>query len=253
MHHQVVVLAAADRPRRARGARAGDHLHEIEVDDLRARSRLVDGRRAELRELLPAHSPPTTCGVTRWKRLRVLDRGVAGRPAGVVAAPGGQRVVVGGERRLCAHLRHRSALLLDHGGDVEEDRRREVAELRLVRLEEQELGRLERAAEGACGPCAGGQSARPLDRDVRLRVIRVERIAVGVREQHVRCEVADPRGERRKPGPVDLERVVAEVEALERRAERRRGPLRLARTDLLDACDGHAGLFQSSPDSPCSP
>ena len=122
-----------------------------------------------------------------------------------------------------------------------------------MRLEEQELGRLERTAEGACGPGAGGQGARPLDRDVRLRVIRVERIAVGVSEQQVRSEVADPRGERGETGPVDLERVVAEVEALERRAERRRGALRLARADLLDALDVIPGSFQSSPDSPCSP
>ena len=92
-------------------------------------------------------------------------------------------------------------------------------------------------------PGAGGQGARPLDRDVRLRVIRVERIAVGVSEQQVRSEVADPRGERGETGPVDLERVVAEVEALERRAERRRGALRLARADLLDALDRHPRLL----------
>ncbi len=43
----------------------GNDLHEVEVDDLRAAGRLVDGRRAELGELV-AHSASTTCGVTRW-------------------------------------------------------------------------------------------------------------------------------------------------------------------------------------------
>src|SRR5581483_4416439 len=39
------------------------------------------------------------------------------------------------------------------------------------------------------------------------------------------------------------ERVVAEVEALERRAQRGRRPLRLARAHLLDPLDGHPRLL----------
>ena len=50
--HQVVVLAAARDPGRPAGARAGNELLELEVDQaLRARG-LVDGRGAEPRELV---------------------------------------------------------------------------------------------------------------------------------------------------------------------------------------------------------
>ena len=80
--------------------------------------------------------------------------------------------------------------------------------------------RLERARDAR----AGRQRARALDREERDRVVRVERVAVGVRDEHVGRELADPVGDRDERVPVDLERVVAEVEALERRRRARPRP-----------------------------
>src|SRR5204863_7708212 len=79
--------------------------------------------------------------------------------------------------------------------------------------------------------------------DVRLGVIRVEGVAVGVGEQAVRREGSDPLRERLQPGPADLERVVAQVEALERRPQRRRRALGLALALVLDPLDRHPGLL----------
>ena len=68
-------------------------------------------------------------------------------------------------------------------------------------------------------------------------MVRVERIGVGVGDQHIGREFPDPFGDRDQRVPVDLERVVAEVEALELRAQRRRRALALAVADLLDPLD----------------
>ena len=105
-----------------------------------------------------------------------------------------------------------------------------------MRLEEEQLGRLDRL-ERARDTRAGGERARPLDGVERDRVVGVERVAVGVRDEHVRRGLADPVGDRDERVLVDLERVVAEIEALEGRAERGRRPLRLAVADLLHALD----------------
>ena len=67
MDHEVVVLPAADGPRRTRRTRAGNDLDEIGLDASAPPARLVDGRRPELRQLRieRVHNSPTTCGVTR--------------------------------------------------------------------------------------------------------------------------------------------------------------------------------------------
>ena len=64
-------------------------------------------------------------------------------------------------------------------------------------------------------------------------MVRVERVARGVREDHVRLELADQVDQPLDGGRVHDERVVAQVEAAEVRAERGCGGLRLAVTDLL--------------------
>ena len=68
-------------------------------------------------------------------------------------------------------------------------------------------------------------------------MVGVERVAVGVGEEHVGCELADAIGDRDECFGVDLERVVAEVEALELGTDGRRSPLGLAVADLLHALD----------------
>ena len=80
--------------------------------------------------------------------------------------------------------------------------------------------RLERARD------ARARSERPgaLDREERARVVGVERVAVGVGEHDVRRELADAVGDRDERIAVDLERVVAEVEAA--RTRRRARPPR---------------------------
>src|SRR5207342_573584 len=104
--------------------------------------------------------------------------------------------------------------LLDDGGDVDERRRNEVAELRLVRLEQQQLRGLN-GLERACDSCPGCERAGALDGEERDGMVGIERIPVRVSDQHVRREFADTVGDGRKGNAVDLERVVAEVEALE--------------------------------------
>ena len=106
-----------------------------------------------------------------------------------------------------------------------------------MRLEEEELRRLD-GLERARDARAGGERASLLDGEEGGRVVRVERVAIGVRDQHVGCERADAVGDRDERVPVDLERIVAEIEALELGAERGRRPLRLAVPDLLHALDG---------------
>ncbi len=54
VHHQVVVLGAADGPRRPGDPRAGQHLDQVGVDEAAAAARLIHGRRAQLGQLLPA-------------------------------------------------------------------------------------------------------------------------------------------------------------------------------------------------------
>ncbi len=78
VHHQVVVLAAADGARGAGGARAREHLVERHVDERSPPRRLVDGGAPEPGELGVGvrHRASTTCGVTRWnasaKRIAAL-------------------------------------------------------------------------------------------------------------------------------------------------------------------------------------
>ena len=74
-------------------------------------------------------------------------------------------------------------------------------------------------------------------------VVGVERVARRVREDQLRLELADQVGQPVDGGGVHHERVVAEVEAAEVRAERGRGRLRLAVADLLDALLGLTGLL----------
>ena len=106
-----------------------------------------------------------------------------------------------------------------------------------MRLEEQELWRLD-GLERARNARARSQRASPLDGEEGSCVVRVERIAIGVRDQHIGCELANSVGDRDERVPVDLERIVAKIEALELCAKRFCRSLRLAVPDLLHALDG---------------
>ena len=68
MHHEVVVLAAPNGPRRPGDTRARQNLDQRHVDHGRASGRLVDRRAPQLRQLGEdvGHNALTTCGVTRW-------------------------------------------------------------------------------------------------------------------------------------------------------------------------------------------
>ena len=74
-------------------------------------------------------------------------------------------------------------------------------------------------------------------------MIGVERVGVGVRDQHLRRKLPDALGDQAQCVGVDLERIVAEVEARELRPERMRCPLGLAVADLLDPLDRLALLL----------
>ena len=62
-------------------------------------------------------------------------------------------------------------------------------------------------------------------------MVGVERVGVGVRDEHVGRELADRVGDREQRVGVDLERVVAEVQAAEVAPSARRGALGLAVAD----------------------
>ena len=78
-------------------------------------------------------------------------------------------------------------------------------------------------------PGPGREPARAVDGRVGDRVVGVERVGVRVGDEDVGRERADDVGDLGERVRVDLERVVAEVQAAERRAERLRGRLGLAR------------------------
>jgi hypothetical protein len=68
--HEVVVLGAARDARRPRDARTGHDLVQGRVDEAAPAAALVNGRRAQPRQLgavAVAHSSLTTWGITRWK------------------------------------------------------------------------------------------------------------------------------------------------------------------------------------------
>ncbi len=93
-------------------------------------------------------------------------------------------------------------------------------------------------AKALCTPAPAASAARAVDRGEGDRVIGVERVAVGVRDEHVGRELADRVGDPVERFGVDLQRVVAEVEAAEARAERP-PPAASASlvADLLDVLD----------------
>ncbi len=246
--HQVVVLAAGDRARRTGDPRAGDDLVQVDVDVAAAATGLVDGRRPEPGQLGErvlrhgVHRALTDLRDDPHERLGLADLRVPARPPGVVAAMIGALAVIGLQVGLGLHRAHRRDLGLHHGGDVDERRRREVAQLGLMGLEEEELRRLDRP-ERARHPSAGGQAAGPVDGRVGDRVIRVERVRVGVGDEHVGAELADHLGDLLERRRVDLQRVVTEIEAVEVGAQRLGGPLGLAVADALDVLDRLIGLL----------
>ena len=77
--------------------------------------------------------------------------------------------------------------------------------------------------------------------------------SVGVGDDHIGGELADRVGETGQRLALDLERVVAEIEAAEVGAKIGGRPLGLGVADALDVSTVWAGSFQSSPDSPRSP
>ena len=143
---------------------------------------------------------------------------------------------------LRAHRLHRCNLLAPHRGDVEKRRRHEAAQLGLVRLEDQQLGRRDRL-ERARDAGAARQLARLHRRIVRDAVVGVERIERCVREDQLRLELADQLGELLDGGGIHDERIVAEVEAEEIGAQGGGRRQRLALADRLDALLGLLGLL----------
>ena len=84
-------------------------------------------------------------------------------------------------------------------------------------------------------------------------MIGVERVAVGMGDEHVGREGPDRVGDLVERVGADLQRVVAEVEAAEARAERVGGGLGLGVAQALDVSIVWPSCFHSSPDSPRSP
>src|SRR5579875_4083837 len=103
-------------------------------------------------------------------------------------------------------------------------------------LKQVELGRAHRL-KGAANAGSGGEAARPSDRGVRDRVVRVEGVGVGVGDKRIGRELADLVGDPLKCRPIDLERIVAQVQAAEVRAQVRDGPLGLLVAHALDVID----------------
>ena len=81
----------------------------------------------------------------------------------------------------------------------------------------------------------------------RNRVIGVERVVIGVRDDHIRTELTDLVGEPDQITALDLQRVVAEIETPEPGPERRRRALGLAMTNPLDVLDRLVGIAPQLP------
>ena len=92
-------------------------------------------------------------------------------------------------------------------------------------------------------PAPLASCARLHRRLVGDRVIGVEGILRGVREDDVRLDLADQVGEPVDCGRVQHERIVAEIEGAEAGTERGGGGLGLRVTDLLDPLLGLPGLL----------
>src|SRR4051794_27032972 len=167
---------------------------------------------------------------------------VAGGASRVVAAMARALGVVRLQILLRLHLRHGSLLALEHGGDVDERRRREVAQLGLMGLEEEERRRLDRR-KGAAHTRARRQSPRAVHRRMRDGVVRVERVRVRVRDQHIGRELADDLGDLEQPLADDLERIVTEVETAEAGTQVRRRALGLTMANALDVAERLALLL----------
>ena len=79
------------------------------------------------------------------------------------------------------------------------------------------------------------------------RVIGIERIRVGVGDQHIGAELADRLDHHRQTLRCDVERVVAQVKRTELGAERARGLLSLGVTHALDVLDRLSLLLPQLP------
>ena len=100
----------------------------------------------------------------------------------------------------------------------------------------------------------GGEAAGAADGGVGDRMVGVEGIGVGVGDQHVGGELADLVGDPLQRVAVDLQRVVAEVQAAEVGAEMRRRPRSASPWRIfLTFSIVWPSSFHSSPDSPFSP
>ena len=210
----------------------GIDLDQVEVDHARAGPRLVDRRGAEPRQLVVAARSQlaTTCGITRWKasakrtpgRRDSAARGCrAARRAGRSRSAGTSAPSSPPSPRACA----RSPAVMStnvvgvklHSSGWWGSKRNSAGGLIVLKA-------LLHAGAG------GERAARSVDGEGD-RVVGVERVAVGVGDDHVGGELADRVDEPVERLAVDLERVVAEVEAAEARAERGRRRLGLGVAD----------------------
>ena len=146
VHHQVVVLPAADGAGRPAAREPGMMLVQVERrrgprgrrPRRRWRCRVARARRGR------SQLRPPPAGARAGTTRRSATSCVPGGAAGVVAALLAALRVVGLEVLLRLHLGHRRDLGLDHRRDVDERGRREVAQLGLVGLEQEQLRRRDR-------------------------------------------------------------------------------------------------------------
>ena len=160
--------------------------------------------------------------------------------------------VVGDEVRLRLHLGHRRVLLLDDRRDVDEGRRHEVAELRLMWLEEEQLRRLhglERARDPRSPASARARStAKYAFAWSGLNGSRSVCVSTtSGANSRMRSAIATSAA-RRPPGDSHRGR----GPRTRRRARPPRARLPRARTSFTRSTVW-PGSFQSSPDSPRSP
>ena len=150
--HQVVVLPAARDPRRPARPRAGHELPELGVDQALAARGLVDGRRAEAGELGGHVTAPPPPAADAHERLAVAHVLVARTRAarGCRAARRAGRSRSAGTAGPASRPSPRPSL--PHRGDVDVHGRREVAQLRLVGLEQEQLRRPDRRERARARP-----------------------------------------------------------------------------------------------------
>ena len=160
-----------------------------------------------------------TAGETRWNASACSMLLLPENPAaGVVRPLRGPLRIIFTQIILRSHLGHGGVLQVKNRGDIQERVGNKSAQFRLMRLEQQQSRRFD-GLKRACNAGAGSQLARALRGGVGGAVVRVEGILHGMGENDGRLESSHGAGKPVHGRAIQLQRVIAQIEGFEGRAQ----------------------------------